>query len=142
MIDFQVSEVEMPKLDLKLIKQWIGEVCAAHGRRPGDITYMFCNDDYIIDVNRKFLNHDFYTDVITFDYSKGKSVAGDILISLDTVASNADQFQEPYERELLRVIIHGVLHLCGIDDKGPGEREVMEVHENQALEIYNNLISK
>lgn len=106
-----------------------------HGRIPGPLTYIFCDDDKIIDVNRKFLNHDYYTDIITFDYTCGKLISGDMFISLDTVRSNAGLVGQSYDTELLRVIIHGVLHLCGINDKGPGEREIMEANEDMALKM-------
>ena len=88
------------------------------------------------DVNRQFLNHDYFTDIITFDETRGRRISGDMFISLDTVASNAAEVsRRPYEEELHRVIIHGVLHLCGINDKGPGEREIMEQHEDDALRL-------
>ena len=100
--------------------------------------FRFCNDDKIIEVNRQFLQHDYYTDIITFDYSRGRLISGDMFISLDTVASNSELLGVEYSNELLRVIIHGVLHLCGIDDKGEGEREIMESFENKALtELLN-----
>lgn len=127
--------VELPKLDYAKIEKWIGEVAQSHGRIVGDIAYIFCGDDKIIEVNRQFLNHDYYTDIITFDYSRGKLISGDMFISLDTVASNADGLGVDYENELMRVIIHGILHLCGINDKGPGEREIMEENENVALKM-------
>ncbi|MBQ2587294.1 MAG: rRNA maturation RNase YbeY, partial [Bacteroidaceae bacterium] len=99
-------------------------------------------DEKILEVNRQYLQHDYYTDIITFDYSEGDVISGDIFISLDTVRTNAEQFatqserfKSPYEQELHRVIIHGVLHLCGINDKGPGEREIMEQNENEALAL-------
>ena len=107
-----------------------------------ELTYIFCDDSKILEVNKKFLNHDYFTDVITFDYTRGKLLRGDIYISLDTVASNAVMVGADYDTELLRVIIHGVLHLCGINDKGPGEREIMEAHENSALDIYFNKVLK
>ena len=93
------------------------------------------------EVNREFLRHDYYTDIITFDYSRSRMVSGDMFISLDTVASNARLVGCEYQKELMRVIIHGVLHLCGINDKGPGEREIMEAHEDQALALLNGQIS-
>ena len=99
------------------------------------MTYIFCNDEKILEVNRQFLQHDYYTDIITFDYSRGRMISGDMFISLDTVATNAEKVSATYDAELLRVIIHGVLHLCGINDKGPGEREIMERHENDALSL-------
>ena len=86
-------------------------------------------------MNREFLQHDYYTDIITFDYTSGEKIAGDLFISLDTVRTNAEKFGQPYNEELHRTIIHGILHLCGINDKGPGEREIMEANENKALEI-------
>ena len=111
----------------------------SHDRIVGPLTYIFCDDDKIIEVNRQFLQHDYYTDIITFDYSRGKRISGDMFISLDTVATNAELVNATYDAELHRVIIHGVLHLCGIDDKGEGEREIMEGFENQALAILNDM---
>lgn len=134
------GSVEMPALDFPLIGRWLADVAAAHGKIMGPVTYIFCDDDAILDVNRQFLNHDYYTDIITFDDTLGKRVSGDILISLDTVRSNAETVSHrPYDEELNRVIVHGVLHLCGINDKVPGEREIMEQHENQALEMLTKL---
>lgn len=127
--------VAMPDLNLPKLEDWIGRVAEQQGRIPGPLTYIFCDDDKIIDVNRKFLNHDYYTDIITFDYTRGKLISGDMFISLDTVRSNAELVGQSYDMELLRVIIHGVLHLCGINDKGPGEREIMEANEDMALKM-------
>lgn len=139
MIEFQTKDVEMPSFDFSKVERWLGEVAASHGRRIGNVNYLFCDDKEILRVNREFLGHDYFTDIITFDYSHRDRVGGDIFISLDTVASNADELGEKRERELLRVIAHGVLHLCGIDDKGPGEREIMEAAENAALSLWNNI---
>lgn len=127
--------VDLPELDYTLVEQWIIRVAQLHERIVGSINYIFCNDDRIIEVNREFLSHDYYTDIITFDNTSGRLLRGDIYISLDTVRTNAVTVGDTYQRELLRVIIHGVLHLCGINDKGPGEREIMEVHENEALAV-------
>ena len=138
MIEFMTEGVAMPQLDYDKVRTWIQDVAASHGCVVGNLTYCFCNDEYILDTNRKFLQHDYYTDIITFDYTNGNRVSGDMVISLDTVASNASDFGVSYDSELLRVIIHGVLHLCGINDKGPGEREIMEAAENAALAIINN----
>jgi len=139
MIDFNTYDVEMPSLDFVLLREWIERVCVAHDMEAGNLSYQFCSDEHIIEVNRQFLNHDFFTDIITFDYTRGRRVSGDIVISLDTVASNAAGLGESYVRELHRVIIHGVLHLCGIDDKGPGEREIMEHNENEALALLDKM---
>lgn len=127
--------VAMPELDYDALQQWIAKVATSHGRILGDVAYIFCDDTEILKVNRQFLNHDYFTDIITFDYSRGKLISGDMFISLDTVLSNSLQMGEPYVRELLRVIIHGILHLCGINDKAPGEREVMQAHEDAALSL-------
>jgi len=113
-------------------------VARAHGRAVGRLTYVFCDDNYILQTNRQFLQHDYYTDIITFDYDEGDVLNGDIVISLDTVRSNAEQFGKAYDDELHRVIIHGILHLCGINDKGPGEREIMEANENAALAMLKD----
>ena len=139
MIEFLTEGVECPNLDRSMIDAWVAAVAKAHGKNPGNITYVFCSDDYILQTNREFLQHDYYTDIITFDYTRGNRISGDLVISLDTVRSNAEGLGVPYSRELLRVVIHGVLHLCGINDKGPGEREIMERHENEALVLYDKL---
>ncbi len=133
MIDFQTVNVEMPAINQTQIRAWVADVAADYGRRVGDITYIFVDDEEILRVNREFLQHDYYTDIITFDYNDGRRLSGDLFISLDTVRTNAEGLQVTYEQELHRVIIHGVLHLCGINDKGPGEREMMEAAENRAL---------
>lgn len=139
MIEFATQGVEMPEIDFRKITTWIEEVAASHSRRVGTLNYLFVNDEEILVTNRQFVNHDYYTDIITFDYSHGDRIGGDIMISLETVATNAEKFGVSYFRELLRVIIHGVLHLVGINDKGPGEREIMEAAENEALSLYDIL---
>lgn len=138
-ITWQAQNVGMPELDEQRLALWLQNVAEAHNRILDGLGYIFCDDETILDVNRQFLNHDYYTDIITFDYCRGRMVRGDMYISLDTVATNAEAVGEPYHRELLRVIVHGVLHLCGINDKGPGEREVMEAHENDALAMWDKM---
>ncbi len=133
MITFQSDGIDMPNIKHRDTSQWIKAVAAAHGRRVGQVGYMFVSDEKILEVNNEYLSHDYYTDIITFDYDEGDVINGDIVISLDTVRSNAELFGKEYDDELHRVIIHGILHLCGINDKGPGEREIMEAHENEAL---------
>lgn len=139
LIEFYSEEIDFPAIDVERVTRWIEEVVKAHDLELGEITYNFTNDERILEYNRQYLQHDFYTDIITFDYDHDGIVSGDIVISLDTVASNAEQFGTDPAEELLRVIIHGVLHLCGIDDKGPGEREIMEGEENKALAMYASL---
>ena len=123
----------MPKIKKRATTAWIRSVAASYGKRVGDVGYMFVDDEKILEVNRQYLGHDYYTDIITFDYDEGDVINGDLVISLDTVASNAEMLGKTYEEELHRVIIHGILHLCGLNDKGPGERELMEAAENRAL---------
>lgn len=133
MITYQTEDIEMPAIRKRETTEWIKTVAQSYGKRVGEIAYIFCSDEKILEVNRQYLQHDYYTDIITFDYCEGNRLNGDLFISLDTVRTNAEQFQTDYDTELHRVIIHGVLHLCGINDKGPGEREIMEAAENKAL---------
>lgn len=135
MISYQTIDIKMPVLRRREVSAWVRAVAAEYGKRVGDIAYIFCNDEKILEVNREYLNHDYYTDIITFDYTEENRISGDLFISLDTVRSNAEEQGCEYMEELFRVIIHGILHLCGIDDKGPGEREIMEAAENKALEM-------
>ena len=135
MITYNSDGVRMPKIRRRDTSAWIKAVAATYGRKVGDVGYMFVSDEKILEVNREYLGHDYYTDVITFDYDEDDIVSGDVVISLDTVRSNAELFGKDYDDELHRVIIHGILHLCGINDKGPGEREIMEAAENKALEM-------
>ena len=133
MISYQSIDIAMPKIKRRATTKWIRSVAASYGKKVGDVAYIFVNDDKILEVNRQFLQHDYYTDIITFDYCDGNVLNGDLFISLDTVSSNSKQVGSTYEEELHRVIIHGILHLCGLNDKGPGERETMEAAENAAL---------
>ncbi|MEE0336282.1 MAG: rRNA maturation RNase YbeY [Prevotella sp.] len=142
MITYNVEGVKMPKIKKRETTAWIRAVAKSYGRRVGEVGYMFVNDDKILEVNREYLGHDYYTDVITFDYDEDDVVSGDVVISLDTVASNAHLFNKTYEDELYRVIIHGILHLCGINDKGPGEREQMEAAENKALALRQQMLEQ
>ena len=137
MITYNTDGVKMPKIKRKDTTAWIKAVAQTYGRKVGEVGYMFVNDEKILEINNEYLGHDYYTDVITFDYDEGDVVNGDIVISLDTVQTNAEMFGKAYEDELYRVIIHGILHLCGLNDKGPGEREIMEKAENKALEMRN-----
>lgn len=135
-ITFNTENIAFPvEVNRSAIGKWITAVAQTHGRIVGNINYIFTDDETILRINREFLQHDYYTDIITFDYSRRKLISGDLYISLDTVRSNAEMLGVAYERELHRVIIHGVLHLCGINDKAPGEREIMEAHEDAALAL-------
>ena len=132
-ITWNTENVTLPEIDVRLMERWLADVARSHDKILGQLCYVFCDDETILKVNREFLNHDYYTDIITFDYSRRKLVSGDMYISLDTVASNAESIGASYDSELNRVIVHGLLHLCGINDKGEGEREIMEAHEDAAL---------
>ena len=132
-VTYQTEGVKMPDIKKRETTEWIKNVAASYGKRLGEIAYIFCSDEKILEVNRQYLQHDYYTDIITFDYCQGDRLSGDLFISLDTIRTNAEQFGAAYDDELHRVIIHGILHLCGINDKGPGEREIMEEAENKAL---------
>ena len=135
MITYNADGVDMPHIKHRQTTAWIKAVAATYGRKVGEIGYMFVSDEKILEVNNEYLGHDYYTDIITFDYDEDDTISGDIVISLDTVRSNAELFHKAYDDELRRVIIHGILHLCGINDKGPGEREIMEANENKALAL-------
>lgn len=144
MISYNTDGVKMPAIRRRDTSAWIKAVAATYGKKVGSIAYIFCNDEKILEVNQQYLQHDYYTDIITFDYCEDEemmghkdTISGDLFISLDTVRSNSEQQGTTYEEELNRVIIHGILHLVGINDKGPGEREIMEAAENKALLMRN-----
>ncbi len=139
MITYNVIDVKMPEISHRETTKWVRAVAASYGKRVGEVAYVFCNDDKILEVNRQYLRHDYFTDIITFDYCEGDMLSGDLFISLDTVRTNAELFHKTYDDELHRVIIHGILHLVGINDKGPGEREIMEAAENKALDLFQKL---
>lgn len=134
MIRFSADSIEMPVLDERQTGRWIKAVAADYGFSVGNINYIFCSDERELEVNRQFLGHDYYTDIITFDYTAGQTLNGDIFISLDTVRSNAEQLGIDFEDELKRILIHGVLHLTGQGDKTPESKEQMTRKENLALE--------
>ena len=140
MITYNAEGVKMPNIKRRLTNKWIKEVAKTYGRKVGEIGYMFVDDEKILEVNNQYLGHDYYTDIITFDYDEDNVINGDLVISLDTVRTNAEKFGKEYRDELHRVIIHGILHLCGINDKGPGEREIMEANENKALALLQELM--
>ena len=133
MIAYYTEDVKMPTFPKRKMNAWIKSVANKYKKNVGEIAYIFCSDKKILEVNKQYLQHDYYTDIITFDYCEGDTISGDLFISLDTVRSNSEMVGATYEQELYRVIIHGILHLCGINDKAPGEREIMEAAENKAL---------
>ena len=133
MITFSSDNIPMPSLDYPQVERWIRAVAAQYGFSVGDLNYIFCNDEKILAVNLEFLQHDYYTDIITFDYTTRTRVNGDIYISLDTVASNAEQVGATFDQELHRIIIHGLLHLTGQADKTPETKAQMTAKEEDAL---------
>lgn len=139
MITFTADSIEMPHINTALIKRWLKTVAAGYSKKAGDINYIFCSDDKILEVNLQFLQHNYYTDIITFDYSCAGTINGDIFISVDTVASNAQERNIDFTDELHRVIVHGVLHLTGQNDKRPDDRAEMTRKENLALDTLKNM---
>ena len=142
MISYHLEDMEKPKICTRRTSAWVKKVAASHGKTIGEIAYIFCSDPYILDVNKKYLQHDYYTDVITFDYCEGNKLSGDIFISIDTVRSNAEQFGTDFYEELSRIIIHGILHLCGFKDKEPAAKEQMTAEENKALALLDKPLKK
>ncbi|MDD5815464.1 MAG: rRNA maturation RNase YbeY [Bacteroidales bacterium] len=131
-----------PKLKNKrLLKSWIAKVADSYGLKTGDLAYVFCSDDRILEVNKEFLQHDYYTDIITFDYCEGDTISGDMYISVDTVRSNSELFSTSFINEMHRVIIHGVLHLCGLKDKAPDDEKKMREAEAKALAMWDELVA-
>lgn len=134
MINFVAQDIELPNINQRQITRWIRSVAADYGFAVGNITYIFCSDERELAVNQDFLGHDYFTDVITFDYSTATTLNGEIFISLDTVKSNAEEVGVTFEDELHRILIHGVLHLTGQGDKTPESKAEMTRKENLALQ--------
>ena len=136
MIQYIAEDVKFPVLEKQKTNRWIKDIASEYGKKVGDIAFIFCSDDKILEVNNQYLQHDYFTDIITFDYSEGIIISGDIFISLDTVMSNAEEFSISFEQELKRILIHGILHLCGQDDKTHELRIQMTEKENTALQKF------
>ena len=137
---FFTEDCEMPSFfSEEKIRKWFRVVASDYSRKIGAISFIFCSDPYILDVNRKYLNHDYYTDVITFDYVEGEILSGDVFISLDTVKSNSEEYHTAYEEELNRVIVHSLLHLIGYKDKTDEDAAEMRSNENHCLELLKTL---
>lgn len=133
MIHFSSENIDLPALNYPQVERWIRAVAAQYNFSVGELNYIFCDDEKILAVNREFLQHDYYTDIITFDYTTRTRVNGDIYISLDTVQSNAEQVGTTFLHELHRIIIHGLLHLTGQADKTPETKAQMTAKEEDAL---------
>lgn len=138
-ITFDSDSIEFPNIKKRETSAWIKKIANSYNKKIGDVGYLFCNDEKILEINRQYLDHDFYTDIISFDYSEGNIISGDIFISLDTVRTNSQKYNTDFQEELHRVIIHGVLHLCGLDDKLEEDAIRMRESENSALkQLYSN----
>ena len=137
MIQYIPEGVKLPVLEKQELNRWIKDIAAEYKKKTGDIAFIFCNDEKILEINNQYLQHNYYTDIITFDYSEGQIISGDIFISIDTVKSNAEEFGVSFKNELHRILIHGILHLCGQDDKTPELRIEMTDKENRALQKFN-----
>ncbi len=137
MIGHSTVGVEMPQIDRPRVSEWVKRVAESYGKKVGDITFIFVSDEEILRINRKYIRHDYYTDHIGFDYSSGQCIAGDIFIGVETVATNAVLAGDTYEKELHRVLAHGVLHLCGMDDQTPELRRQMSLAEDKALTLVD-----
>ena len=117
--------------------EWIKKVIQSEGKQLGEVNYVFCDDDYLLDINKQYLDHDYYTDIISFDYTEGNVISGDIFISVDRIKENADEFNVTFDNELKRVIIHGILHYCGYKDKSDSEEQLMRLKEEQKIEMFH-----
>ncbi len=142
MIGFNVTDVKFNLKNKQVYKKWLTAIIENEGKKAGDISYVFCSDEYLLDLNKQYLNHDTYTDIITFDYAEGNKTSGDIFISIDRVKENAGKFNVTFEEELLRVMAHGVLHLMGYKDKKSGDISIMRSKEEESIEMFNNFILK
>lgn len=115
---------------------WLKDIIVSEGKKLGEINYIFCDDQYLLKVNQDYLQHDYYTDIITFDYVKGKTISGEIFVSLQRISDNASTLSKNYEEELRRVLAHGILHLCGYKDKTEQEEQLMRSKEDFYIAKY------
>lgn len=136
MIDFNFEDVDPFDIRKEEMIAWIEKIVAKEGKSLGAISYVFCSDEYLLDMNKTYLQHDYYTDIITFDYTEEDEISGDLFISIDRVKDNGSTLQEGFDREFKRVCIHGVLHLCGYKDKSDAEEQLMRSKEEEAIALY------
>jgi len=140
LISFIFQDIEPVDLSETIINKWVKAVVKSHTGKLGDINFIFCSDTYILEVNNQFLKHDYFTDIITFDYTSGSRISGDLIISVDTVLSNSKLFEVAYSHELNRVMIHGILHLLGFKDKTDEEALLMRCKEDEALQLLTTFL--
>ena len=136
MIDFNY-ETEFTLENEEAISSWISNVIKSEGKKEGEINYIFCDDEYLLQINKEHLNHDYYTDIISFDYTVGNEINGDMFISVDRVKENAVDFNVAFDEELKRVIIHGILHYCGYKDKLEEEELLMRNKEDEKIAMFH-----
>lgn len=141
-INYYSEGVTIPRFRRREVNAWIKDVATEYGYEVGDITYQFCDNERILEINKEYLKHDYYTDIITFDQTRDGLLFADIVISLEMVEHNAKEFGESFERELLRVIIHGILHLCQVDDQTDEEEKEMRGAEENALAMLPSDLSE
>lgn len=138
MIHFFFESIEPTPID-QIIEHWLKQVISNERKKVGDINYILCDDDYLLKINQDYLQHDYYTDIITFDYVKGSTINGDIFVSLSRISDNASTLSKSYDEEFRRVLVHGVLHLCGYKDKTEQEASEMRNKEDEYLNLWNTL---
>ncbi len=119
------------------ISTWLTKVIATENKKEGDINYIFCDDEYLVEINQQYLQHDTLTDIISFDYSVGNELHGDIFVSIERVKDNAQDFSVSFEEELLRVLVHGILHYCGYKDKSEADELLMRAKENEKIQLFH-----
>lgn len=136
MIDFNY-EVDFELSDLNYYSDWLSRVIISESKLEGDLNYIFCDDEYLLGINQQYLNHDTYTDIITFDYCDGDTISGDIFISVERVKDNAQEYSVSFEEELHRVMAHGLLHLLGYKDKNDQEARLMREKENEKIKLFH-----
>ena len=137
MINYFFENIDQKNIDSN-ITIWLEDLILSENKKLGDINYIFCDDDYLLKVNQDYLDHDYYTDIITFDYVKGKTISGDIFVSLPRILDNASALSQDSEKEFRRVLAHGLLHLCGYKDKTEEEESTMRQKEDFYINRYSN----
>jgi rRNA maturation RNase YbeY len=136
MISFNY-ELDFKLDDEKLFSDWLSIVISSENKREGEINYIFCEDNYLVEINQQYLDHDTLTDIISFDYSIGNELHGDVFISVERVIENAQDFKVTFEEELRRVIVHGILHYCGYKDKNKEDEKLMRQKEEEKMKMFH-----
>ncbi len=137
-ITFHKEKIEVDLPEEEKLTSWLFDIASKEEKQISQLSYIFCSDDYLLEINKTYLNHDYYTDIITFPYKQGHEIESDIFISVDRVRDNAKEYNTTFESELLRVIAHGLLHMAGYGDKTEEDQDKMTEMENQCLEMWNS----